>query len=141
MILDIHFISVLFMLGIGSYLDVYNNRMIPVNLFVLPGAIGLISFFLNFTPFFLVIILLSISIAILFDIFHLWGRADTFAFIIIILHYDILGYAIFLISSLFTVAFWGAYLAKDHSMNQIIRSKIPFLPSFLFGFILVVLIV
>ena len=134
--------SIFFLVVIGTIYDLFNARKIPLHLFLIPGLIGLYFFTTEFNYIYLTLVIFSVIIITLFQTFNLWNWADSLTFFIIGLHYPLLLYPILLIGSIFTGSFWGIYMIqKGMTLSQIFRMSIPFLPSFLVGFIFIIALV
>jgi len=134
--------SIFFLVVIGTIYDLFNARKIPLHLFLIPGLIGLYFFTTEFNYIYLTLVIFSVIIITLFQTFNLWNWADSLTFFIIGLHYPLLLYPILLIGSIFTGSFWGIYMIqKGMTLSQIVRMSIPFLPSFLVGFIFIIALV
>ena len=134
--------SIFFLVVIGTIYDLFNARKIPLHLFLIPGLIGLYFLTTEFNYIYFTLVIFSVIIITLFQTFNLWNWADSLTFFIIGLHYPLLLYPILLIGSIFTGSFWAIYLLqKGMTLSQIVRISIPFLPSFLVGFIFIIALV
>lgn len=133
--------SILFLVIIGTIFDLFNKRRIPTMLFFIPGLFGLYLLISEFNYAYLTIVIFSLVLISLFQTFKLWNWADSITFVIITLHYQLLIFPILFIGSVFMCGFWITYLKtnKKMSIKNILKSKTPFLPSFLVGFLVIIL--
>lgn len=135
---ELRFGAIFIMLGIAAAYDLFNERMIPVIVFIPALVISSAFFILEFSYASLLILVFWLAASYICQRSKLWFEADTLALVSIAMAYPyisphifILGSAPFLVGS----SLYGLY--KRRAFMEIMTTKMPFLPALFLGFCLV----
>lgn len=126
------------MLGIAAAYDLFNNRMIPVLVFVPSLIIGSAFFILEFSYAGLIILVFWTGASYICQRYNLWYGADTLALVSISLAYPFMSPYVFVLGSAPFVAYTALRgMIQRKPLREIMITKMAFLPSLFLGFCIV----
>lgn len=142
MIEELRFGSIFIMLGIGAAYDLFNERMIPVIVFIPALVISSAIFILEFSYASAIIVAFWLGASYICQRFKFWYEADTLALVSVAMAYPYLSPYVFVLGSFPFFVGGSVYgLLTRKSFSEIMTTKLAFLPALFLGFCIVTVLV